>query len=244
MTNTTAVTSLKTRNKEYRYDLDGKEYRLIIQYKNVRRLSLRPRGEEIYASAPFLLPEREVFSFVESHRDWLRKALQRQQQAEDRIWQGEGEVWLWGRKRPLTVVYGAPQLYVGEERVLFFSRRRTKEALIKEFYALAAQLLAEEVKKEESSYLHFLRSHLYLQRPEIRYHSAKSRWGSCSYKQNRIFLNAFLIHYPQECLTAVLYHELCHFFVPNHSKAFYALLLGVFPDYRQAERILKQKGNL
>ena len=235
---------MKTRSEEYRYDLDGRSYRLIIQYKDVRRLSLRPRGEEIYVSAPFLLPEREVFSFVRSHEDWLRKALQRQQQAEGMRWQGEEEVYIWGQKRPLRIFYGAPQLQIGEEEVIFSTRRRSKEAAVKEFYSLAAGLLAEEVKKEEASYLRFLRRHLYLKSPQIRYHCAKSRWGSCTIRRNRIFLNAFLIHYPKECLKAVLYHELCHFFVANHSRAFYQLLESVCPDYRQAERILKQKGSL
>ena len=50
--------------------------------------------------------------------------------------------------------------------------------------------------------------------------SLKSRWGSCSHKNN-ISLNIKLIVLPEEMLDYVILHELVHTQIRNHSKGFW-----------------------
>ena len=66
----------------------------------------------------------------------------------------------------------------------------------------------------------------------------KSRWGSCSSKDN-INLNANLLHLPSELMDYVLLHELVHTRVKNHSKDFWDELETVVPNARQIDRKLK-----
>ena len=66
----------------------------------------------------------------------------------------------------------------------------------------------------------------------------KTRWGSCSSKNN-INLNANLLHLPPELLDYVLLHELVHTRVKNHSKDFWDELETVVPNARQVDRRLK-----
>lgn len=70
-----------------------------------------------------------------------------------------------------------------------------------------------------------------------------TRWGSCSAKGNLNF-NCLLLLAPPEVLDAVVVHELCHRKHMNHSKAFYAEVLRVFPDYRKWDRWLKRYGDV
>ena len=74
------------------------------------------------------------------------------------------------------------------------------------------------------------------QRVSIR--KQKSRWGSCSSKNN-INLNANLLHLPPELMDYVLLHELVHTRVKNHSKDFWDELETVVPNARQVDRRLK-----
>ena len=69
----------------------------------------------------------------------------------------------------------------------------------------------------------------------------KTRWGSCSSKGNLNF-NCLLLLAPPEVLDCIVVHELCHRKQMNHSKAFYAEVLRVMPDYYTRHAWLKKNG--
>ncbi len=69
----------------------------------------------------------------------------------------------------------------------------------------------------------------------------RTRWGSCSSKGNLNF-NCLLMLAPPEVLDAVVVHELCHRKEMNHSKAFYAEVYRVFPEYDKWNKWLKENG--
>ena len=69
----------------------------------------------------------------------------------------------------------------------------------------------------------------------------KFRWGSCSGRGNLSF-NCLLMLTPPEVIDSVVVHELCHRKEMNHSAAFYAHVLRVFPEYRTWRRWLKDNG--
>ena len=70
----------------------------------------------------------------------------------------------------------------------------------------------------------------------------KTRWGSCSSKGNLNF-NCLLMLAPPEVLDYVVVHELCHRKQMNHSKAFWAEVEKVCPDYKAAKKWLKEEGS-
>lgn len=69
----------------------------------------------------------------------------------------------------------------------------------------------------------------------------KTRWGSCSSKGNLNF-NCLLMLTPPEVIDSVVVHELCHRKEMNHSQAFYAQILRVFPEYHKWNQWLKKHG--
>lgn len=70
----------------------------------------------------------------------------------------------------------------------------------------------------------------------------KTRWGSCSGKGNLNF-NCLLMLTPDEVVDYVVVHELCHLIEMNHSKAFWAQVEQVMPDYKKHRKWLKEHGN-
>lgn len=74
-------------------------------------------------------------------------------------------------------------------------------------------------------------------KPHFRLSHAKTRWGSCN-SRGIVRLNWRLIQLPLHLIDYVIAHELCHLIEMNHSPAFWRLVAGIFPDYRQARQEL------
>ncbi len=69
----------------------------------------------------------------------------------------------------------------------------------------------------------------------------RTRWGSCSDLGNLNF-NCLLMLTPDEVIDSVVVHELCHRKHMDHSKAFYAEIAQVFPEYPRWNKWLKENG--
>jgi len=68
----------------------------------------------------------------------------------------------------------------------------------------------------------------------------KSRWGVCNVKENIITLNTELLKKDISLIDYVIIHEMCHFYHPNHSKNFWALVGTHYPYYKEARKMLKE----
>lgn len=69
----------------------------------------------------------------------------------------------------------------------------------------------------------------------------KTRWGSCSGSGNLNY-NWRLIFAPEEVLNYVVVHELAHRLEMNHSAAFYSIVEDILPEYKCAQKWLREKG--
>lgn len=77
--------------------------------------------------------------------------------------------------------------------------------------------------------------------PKLRLSNARTRWGSCS-SSGTVCLNWRLIQLPATLVDYVVAHELAHLIEMNHSAAFWEVVEGIYPDYRQARSALKKIG--
>lgn len=66
----------------------------------------------------------------------------------------------------------------------------------------------------------------------------KTRWGSCSCKQN-LNLNYKIVFLPQKHQDYIIVHEMCHLKEFNHSRKFWALVEKVIPNYLDIKKELR-----
>ena len=69
---------------------------------------------------------------------------------------------------------------------------------------------------------------------------AKTRFGSCSSKKNISFSYRLML-YPESAREYVVVHELAHLVELNHSKRFYGIIEKYMPDYKERQKLLKNR---
>ena len=67
----------------------------------------------------------------------------------------------------------------------------------------------------------------------------RSRWGSCSTKQNLNF-NYRILFLPEALVDYIVVHELCHLAEFNHSPVFWSHVEKTLPDYSERKAQLYQ----
>lgn len=76
---------------------------------------------------------------------------------------------------------------------------------------------------------------------DLRLKHNHSNWGSCSNRGN-INISTKLLQAPTWVVDYVLIHELSHLVHPNHSIRFWRHVEKIYPEYRKAEKWLKECG--
>lgn len=210
--------------------------------KKVKRINVRVRMDgSVAVSAPHNVPLAQIEAFLREKERFLLTAVGKmaaQQQREAPGCDGEA-VLAFGESLTLRFRQGAAFRAEEGNGVLWLTlrapesetaRRAALERWQKERCAAAAQRLLQK-------WLPVLMP-WGVPEPMLRFRHMTSRWGSCVPRRRSVTLNTRLLNYPEECLEAVLLHELCHFLQPDHSAAFYRWMDRFLPDWRERRRLL------
>jgi len=198
-------------------------------------LEISPEGTFI-VRAPHFAGEAVIREFINSKRSWIGKTYDH---AQKRL----------ALYRPRQFVEGEKFLYLGSEYALHIACDMhgkfifEDRFILNERYLTNARILFERWYREEAFMLFTLRCKFYAGSMGVRYNSinlsgAKHRWGSC-YPNGNLRFNWRLIMAPKDIINYVVVHELAHLIEPNHSGRFWVVVEGIFPDYRDARKWLK-----
>ena len=202
-------------------------------------LVVQPNGELI-VRAPKRATRKQINALLEKHADWIEK---KQEQAKEMqalyiphlFLEGESFPFL-GENYSLEFVDSEkPKLVFTEKFQLTKSAQGKAEAIFEQWYKKQArEIFAARVEHYSQKYGFSYQ--------KVKLSSAKKRWGSCSAKGN-LNLTWRLVMMPLEIIDYVIVHELAHLRELNHSKAFWAEVERILPDYKTRRKWLKENGN-
>ncbi len=179
--------------------------------------------------APLRMKEADIRRFIEAKKSWVkRKQAQTREEAVIPHQFVDGETfWYLGQEVPLRIVpNGKPALVMDGFFKLAESARSQAQSVFEAWYKKQARaLLTERVE--------FFAHAQGFKVKKIRISSARTRWGSCSAKGTLSFTWR-LVMAPPDVIDYVVVHELCHLKELNHSKAFWAQVEAILPDYKTA----------
>ncbi len=214
--------------------------------KKVKNINLRIGVDgQVAVSAPKGAAVATIDAFVLSRSQWIinhREAvLQRREEEKRHCKMSPGDtVFYLGKAYTLVVETGSPQgVRVGEKEMVIRAKGGADAphlaALMEDFYRQACRTLLPPMVKKAGLALGGKAAIT----PALRYRRMTSRWGSCSPAKKAVTLNTRLMEKPVEAVAYVVLHEMAHFIVPNHSKAFYEVVEGVMPQWPIYKKMLE-----
>lgn len=218
--------------------LDEQNIPYIIIKKRIKRLTIKYNASMVLEiHQPINFPDISTIKFVEDHIDWIINHRPNRPVPHETYKDGDS-YFLLGKEHTIEIVYSNHETVVANnDKIIIYTRSddRTEQVLEKFRYECADVVFNEILYKSFTA----MQEHL-VKYPTLIVKRAKSRWGCCYVKENKIMLNISLIHVPLALIEYVVFHELVHFIYPNHSKEFHNMLQMYVRDEKSKRNALKK----
>jgi len=181
---------------------------------------------------PARAPERAAAAAVSELRPWIEQRLAEARAAMASIAERAGTLPYLGRTLLLVPEPGRSRVHRSGERLLIPDG--DAGPAIERFYRRAARAeIAPRLDRASA-----LAGHPY---SGLDIRGQRTRWASCS-SSGRMSFNWRLLLAPERVLEYVVWHEVCHLEVLDHSPRFWALVERHCPGYREDRRWLARNG--
>jgi predicted metal-dependent hydrolase len=198
---------------------------------NVHALTdLRSVGVEVVL--PARAPERAAAAAVRELRPWIERRVREARETITRISARAGTLPYLGRSLELVPQAGRTRVHRSGERLLV-PDGDARPALERFYRRSARSEIAPRLDRATalagSSY------------SGLAIRAQRTRWASCSARGQMSF-NWRLLLAPESVLDYVVWHEVCHLEILDHSSRFWALLERHWPGYREDRDWLRRNG--
>ena len=214
--------------------IGNRYFNLKIIRKRNKNIYLRIKGDTLEVTCPSWVSKQEIIDFVLSKEDWINKTIEKKENQikDSKIIIGDYIYYL-GKKYEFNYFKGKDDFKIVEDKIIIHCKDGTIDEAINTFYKCNKKVILEMIYQMQDKYLDILKDYNYNLIPEYKIKLIKSAWGINYNKKNLIVINERLIHFEPRCLEAILWHELLHFMIPNHSNRFHEVLALYMPDYKE-----------
>jgi predicted metal-dependent hydrolase len=208
-----------------------------VLFKNVKNVGIRvSHDQRVRIVAPRWLPEHHLETILKRRKDWIQKHLHRMRTRKQPVPLSENQILFQGniyRLEQHTLINRS--IEIDEERLII----RAGDFLREKNYQLA--WYKSEARKYFERNVQEIAARNGFRYNKIFIRSQKTRWGSCS-KRNNLSFNWKLIKSPVFVIEYLILHELVHTVFMNHSKQYWHKVHSLCPQYKIASQWLKEHG--
>jgi hypothetical protein len=189
------------------------------------------RGVEVVL--PRRAPEREAAAAVAELRPWIERRMRDLKRAQAAVAARGNAVPYLGQMLATRAEPGRSRVHLRGSELLTPAGDQRVPALERWYRRAARDEVAPRLDRAcaltGSSY------------SKLTIRGQRTRWASCS-RNGSMSFNWRLLLAPEPVLDYVVWHEVCHLEVMDHSPRFWALLARHCPDYREQARWLRRHG--
>ncbi|KLO25183.1 MULTISPECIES: M48 family metallopeptidase [unclassified Marinitoga] len=220
------------------FDID---YKIIKSKRKTLSIIIDETGE-VLVKAPKWLSDFEVKKFVFDKRSWIiSKIMQFKENPITKRNYETGEEFLFlGKNYKLMIFEGNYGVGIQDNFIYislkkdFFDNYELKRNMIIKWYKKQAKKIINERLKYYSKLMSLNYGKVYIR-------DQKTRWGSCSGKNNLSF-NYKIIMAPKRKFDYIIVHELAHIIYKHHQKSFWNYVEKYCDDYIESRKWFRENG--
>ncbi|ADP72039.1 protein of unknown function DUF45 [Rhodomicrobium vannielii ATCC 17100] len=204
-------------------------------------LGVYPPEGRVRVAAPLVLSDDAVRLAVVARLGWIKQQRAKfgaqERQSEREYVSGECHFFK-GRRYRLNVVENGRRSKVSVRGNEFIdltikpgTDRAGRESVLQKWYRKELRLSATPIVEKWAERMD-------LPVPDFRIKRMKTKWGTCSIKNRRVWLNLELIKKPPACVEYIVVHELVHLLERHHNKTFISQMDRLLPGWRSTRQQL------
>lgn len=216
----------------------------ITKKRGLKRLTLSIKPFRIInVTMPYSYSYKKAESFIIEKKDWIISAQKKVSETEKRRTLFTAETNFKTKKRKLVFIPSQKtKIYITNDKITV-EYSKNEDLLSPENQDYIRKGIIEALRTEAKEYLprrtEYLAQKYGFSFNKISVRNAKTRWGSCSGKNN-ISLNIHLMRLPEHLIDYIILHELCHTVEKNHGKNFWTLLDKVSGNAKSLDKEVRK----
>ena len=197
-------------NKEFIYQVDDKDYQVVITYKRIKNIHYRFDGEKFLVSAHRLTPMKLIKSGLDKYaKKLIARSVKTNAETDEYIY-------ILGKKIELTY----PGYLALESELISYKDNKQLHSKLRKWFL-------DYLTKRTAFFSEVMEAPQY----QVKLRQMKSRYGSNNKHSKAITYSLVLLHYSPEIIDSVIIHELAHCFIYNHGDNFYKVVYKYCPNY-------------
>ena len=207
----------------------------VVQSKRIKTSEVIVEPYRVLVRSPYSKSLQEIDSIVQRKASWIVKKQNEYEQIKNQTkrptFAPDSRLPYLGNLLPLRIINRHQSnkfRFINGEFIVTLRSSKLDKKRVKSLYESwlsdkAPKILFPIVRK----YSRVLR----VKPRSVKIKNLRARWGSAT-KNNILNLNVYLIKAPENVISYIVLHELCHFKIRDHSDHFWDLVSTHMPDYK------------
>lgn len=212
--------------------LGDKIFSYVINYKKIKRIYIRWRGDKFEINAPFLCSLHRIKKLLLDKETELLKMAEANYKSRNISLDNNSTIRILENEYVINYTSGKSHM---ENSIIYLNESKVKGDFIK----ICKKLLEEYVVTKVDYYFTIMYPDGV--KPTLRFKNVKTYFGQYSKKKHEIVFNVILALVDKELIDYVIVHELCHIKYFNHQADFKKMEEKYLPDYRIRQKRLKKE---
>lgn len=204
-------------------------YRIV--YKKNKHTYLRVKNGCVIISTNLHVKEKDVILFIKNNIDLIKKKLSVKINDNDTLIK-DSKYRFNNTIYSITVIISSTnQCYITGNSFIVKTKINESKYIEKIVYDFEKKYIANIINDIYKRVYVNTSKYLNIDNIIFKYQKMKSRWGSCNSSNRIIKLNTKLLMYPLIYIEYILFHEITHLKIHNHSSKFYDFFSLIYPQY-------------